>query len=164
MKKLFIIFLSIVLLGCSKNNIKLEKLEGFNEIKYLGKWYEIARIDNSFEKNLTEVTAEYSLSNDGTIRVVNKGYDFINKKFKIIEGRAKIVDNGIFKVYFNPIFGGNYNVLYVDDNYNYALVGGGNKNFLWILNRTEKLDENIYENLKEIARKKGYNTDKLIKN
>ena len=135
----------------------------FETEKYIGKWYEIARIDNRFEKNLINVTAEYSLNPDGTIKVINKGYNKIKNTEKLIEGKAKIIDKGILKVYFVPFFGGDYNVLYVDNDYQYAVVGGNKKNYLWILSRKDSLEEDIYDKLVEIASERGYDAELLEK-
>lgn len=163
MKKIFVVFLSVFLLSCSGKNIKLIKLDNFDEKKYLGKWYEVARIDNTFERNLVNATAEYSLNKDGTIKVINKAYDKKRNKEKKAEANAKIIDKGILKVYFTPVFGGNYNVLYVNDTYDYAVVGGGKAGYLWILSRDKNLDDKIYNDLVEIAKDRGYNTDLLQK-
>ena len=163
MKNLSIILLLLFMLSCSSNKIELRALNDFESEKYLGKWYEIARIDNSFEKNLTNVTAEYSLNSDGTIKVINKGYDKIKNKEKTIEGKAKIIDKGLLKVYFVPFFGADYNVLYVDSSYEYALVGGNTKNYLWILSRNGTLDDNIYDELVQVALERGYDVKLLQK-
>lgn len=163
MKKIFIFFLLVFMLSCSGKNVKLTKLDNFDERKYLGKWYEIARIDNTFEKNLTDVTAEYSLNKNGTIKVINKGYDKRTGKEKRAEAHAKIIDKGILKVYFTPVFGGNYNILYVNDTYDYAVVGGGKTGYLWILSRDKSLDDKIYDKLVKIAKDRGYNVDLLQK-
>ena len=163
MKNLYIILLLLFVLSCSSNKVELKKLENFNSEKYLGKWYEIARIDNRFEKNLINATAEYSLNEDGSIKVVNKGYDKIKNKEKTAEGKAKIIDNGLLKVYFIPFFGGDYNVLYVDNDYQYAAVGGGTENYLWILSREQTMDNDVYKKLVDIAQKRGYNTELLQK-
>ena len=163
MKNLSIILLLLFMLSCSSNKIELRALNDFESEKYLGKWYEIARIDNSFEKNLTNVTAEYSLNSDGTIKVINKGYHKIKNKEKTIEGKAKIIDKGLLKVYFVPFFGADYNVLYVDSSYEYALVGGNKKNYLWILSRNDTLDDNIYDELVQIALERGYDVKLLQK-
>ena len=157
--KLFLLFI----LSCSNNKIEVRSLNDFEREKYLGKWYEISRIDNRFEKNLINVTAEYSLNPDGTVKVVNKGYDKMKNTEKMIEGKAKIIDKGLLKVYFVPFFGADYNVLYVDDDYQYAVVGGNRKNYLWILSRKDTLEEDIYDKLVKIALERGYDTKSLQK-
>ena len=168
MKKYILVFLVVILLlGCNSTQVKstnnIQPVQGFKLEKYLGKWYEIARIDNRFEKNLINATAEYSLNEDGSIKVVNKGYDKIKNKEKTAEGKAKIIDNGLLKVYFIPFFGGDYNVLYVDNDYQYAAVGGGTENYLWILSREQTMENDVYKKLVDIAQKRGYNTELLQK-
>ena len=135
----------------------------FNAKKYLGKWYEIARIDYFFEKNIINPTAEYSLNENGTIKVVNKGYNTKKEKEVTANGHAVIKGKGKLKVYFNPFFGADYNVLYVDDDYKYALVGGGKPKYLWILSREKNMSDEIYDKLVQIAKEKGYETEKLKK-
>ncbi len=163
MFRLFKLLALLFLFSCSNKEVLIEKLEGFQNEKYLGKWYEIARIDNRFEKNLISVTAEYSLNNDGSIKVINSGFNKIKKERESIEGKAKIIDSGLLKVYFFPFIGGIYNVLYVDENYEYAIVGGGNKDYLWILSRKMELEESKYNFLLEIAKNRGYNISKMIR-
>ena len=163
MKNLSIILFLFFILSCSNNKIEVRSLNDFESEKYLGKWYEISRIDNRFEKNLINVTAEYSLNPDGTVKVVNKGYDKMKNTEKMIEGKAKIIDKGLLKVYFVPFFGADYNVLYVDDDYQYAVVGGNRKNYLWILSRKDTLEEDIYDKLVKIALERGYDTKSLQK-
>ena len=163
MKNLSIILFLLFILSCSNNKIEVRSLNDFEREKYLGKWYEISRIDNRFEKNLINVTAEYSLNPDGTVKVVNKGYDKMKNTEKMIEGKAKIIDKGLLKVYFVPFFGADYNVLYVDDDYQYAVVGGNRKNYLWILSRKDTLEEDIYDKLVKIALERGYDTKSLQK-
>lgn len=133
----------------------------FDLKKYLGKWYEIARIKNDFEPNLRKVTAQYSFKNDGTIQVINSGY--IGNKLSTIEGIArKTEDNNILKVSFFPDTESYYKILYIDKNYEYALVGGSSNMLLWILSRTPKLEKSILDKLIGIAKEIGYNTDKVI--
>ncbi|MCP1226588.1 lipocalin family protein [Sebaldella sp. S0638] len=163
MRILSINLFMLFLLSCSSNKVEVRSLSGFESEKYLGKWYEIARIDNRFEKNMINATAEYSLNPDGTIKVVNKGYDKIKNTEKMIEGKAKIIDKGLLKVYFVPFFGADYNILYVDNDYQYAVVGGNKKNYLWILSRRDTLEENIYDELVKIASERGYDVKLLQK-
>src|SRR5690606_15589272 len=110
----------------------------FDLKKYIGKWYEIARLDMRFEKNLNNVTAEYSLNEDGSVRVDNRGYDYLSDKWKESIGKARFVhtpDEGRLKVsFFGPFYSG-YNVIALDPGYRYALVAGSNLNYLWILSR-----------------------------
>ncbi|MCB0515909.1 MAG: lipocalin family protein [Chitinophagales bacterium] len=133
--------------------------------KYLGKWYEIARLDYYWEnKNLTNVFAEYSLREDGMVAVKNSGFDEKKEKWEESEGKAKFRgDNTLaaFDVsFFGPIYGG-YNVVSVDDDYQYALVFGRNLDYIWLLSRTTEMPEHIKEKYLKIAQNIGYETDKL---
>ncbi len=164
MKNLIFSFTVLMLVSCATSKVKeYSGLENFDESKYLGKWYEIARIDYFFEKNIINPTAEHSLNEDGTIKVVNKGYNTKKEKEVTANGHAVIKGKGKLKVYFNPFFGADYNVLYVDDDYKYALVGGGKPKYLWILSREKNMSDEIYDKLVQIAKEKGYETEKLKK-
>ena len=143
----------------------MKPVQPFKADKYLGKWYEIARLDMRFERNLNNVTATYSMNDDGTIKVVNKGYDTVNYKWKEAEGKAKFLKEknlGSLKVsFFGPFYAG-YNVVAVDDDYQYALVAGSNDKYLWILSRTTAIPDNIKKDYLQIAKSLGYKTDALI--
>ncbi|WP_100077002.1 lipocalin family protein [Chryseobacterium camelliae] len=140
-------------------------VKNFDADRYLGKWYEIARFDYRFEKDMDNVTAEYSKNQDGSIRVQNKGYNYVKKEWKQSVGEARFVDDKTearLKVsFFKPIWAG-YNVIELDDNYQYALVVGNNLKYIWILSRTTTIPENVRQKLLEKAKSIGYNTDELI--
>ncbi|MDQ0780630.1 lipocalin family protein [Chryseobacterium sp. W4I1] len=140
-------------------------VNNFDVKKYLGRWYEIARFDYRFEKNMDNVTAEYSENPDGTIRVDNKGYDYIKKEHKESIGEARFVKDKTearLKVsFFKPIWAG-YNVIDIDEDYQYALVAGSSLKYLWILSRTPSIPDSIKQRFIEKAKKIGYNTDELI--
>ena len=136
--------------------------------KYLGKWYEIARLPNSFEKDMCCVTAEYSLKNEKRIRVLNSGYKKCKDgKYKTATGTARVpnaLKPGELQVSFFRPFWGDYYIIYVDEySYQYALVGSPSREYLWILSRTPVMEEDIYNNLVQQAEKKGFETSKLIK-
>ncbi|MCX6226150.1 MAG: lipocalin family protein [Bacteroidia bacterium] len=136
--------------------------------RYLGKWYEIARFDHSFEKGLVGVTATYSLRTDGKIKVLNEGYkDTLNGKHKVAVGKAKIAnpkDLSKLKVSFFLNFYADYLIMELDQvNYQYALIGSKSANFLWILSRTPSLHDSVYNMLLEKANKRGYDINALIK-
>lgn len=137
----------------------------FDKEKYLGKWYEIARLDFRFEKGLNNTTAEYSLNENGTIKVDNKGYDYKKDKWKQSVGKAKFVkdeNTAMLKVsFFGPFYGG-YNVIAIDDDYQYALVAGGSLDYLWILSRNTTIPEEIKIKYLKIAEEIGYETSDLI--
>lgn len=143
----------------------IKAVSNFQKDRYLGKWYEIARFDFRFEKNMSRVTAEYSANNDGTIRVKNSGYD--NKKYQLKQsiGKAKFVgaeDVAMLKVsFFGPFYAG-YNVIAIDDNYQYALVCGKNRDYLWLLSRDKTMPDSIKNKYLNIARNAGFNISELV--
>jgi len=135
--------------------------------KYLGTWYEIARFDHSFERGLQGVTATYSLMSDGKIKVLNQGYkNSLDGKFKKAVGKAKLANPETPRnllVSFFWIFYAPYNILELDPDYRYALIGSKSPDYLWILSRTPQLDEKTYQMLLDKAKDRGYDTSKLIK-
>lgn len=152
--------------GCVGIPDNVAPIHGFKLQRYLGKWYEIARLDHSFERNLVRVTADYSLRQDGGIRVVNRGFNIQTGKWEQAEGRAYFVDRpdiGRLKVsFFGPFYSG-YNIIALDkQGYRYAMVCGPNRSYLWILARDKMLDENIRDMLLEQARKAGFAIEQLI--
>ena len=140
-------------------------VQNFDSEKYLGKWYEIARFDFRFEKNLNNVTAEYSKKDNGNIKVKNRGYDYIKQIWKESVGEAKFVNEPTearLKVsFFKPIWSG-YNVIDIDENYKYALVAGNDLDYLWILSRETTLPESYKQRFLEKAKSLGYKTENLI--
>ncbi len=140
-------------------------VQNFNADRYLGIWYEIARFDYKFEKDMDNVTATYSKNPDGTIKVDNKGYNYVKKEWKQSVGEARFVNKETearLKVsFFKPVWSG-YNVVDIDDNYQYALVMGNNLKYLWILSRTKEIPESIRQRFLEKAKRVGYDTDELI--
>jgi apolipoprotein D and lipocalin family protein len=165
MKKMFILLLFFVT-GCVGMPEKVQPVAHFKLENYLGKWYEIARLDHSFERGLSRVTAEYSLRDDGGVRVVNRGYSSQKKTWKEIEGKAYFVkesDQGYLKVSFFGPFYGSYIVFELDrTNYQYALVSGPNTSYLWILARRPKIDKDIQDKLIAKAAASGFDTSKLL--
>jgi apolipoprotein D and lipocalin family protein len=137
----------------------------FDIERYLGAWYEIARFDFRFEKDLNNTTANYSLNNDGTVKVVNRGFNYVKKEWKESVGKAKFVageDEARLKVsFFGPFYGG-YNVIALDANYQFALVAGSSLDYLWILARTTTIPENIKNEYLKIAGDLGYDVSRLI--
>ncbi|TXF79450.1 lipocalin family protein [Chryseobacterium sp.] len=137
---------------------------GFSSEKYLGKWYEIARFDYRFERNLKNVTAEYALNENGTIKVLNKGYNTEKNKWAEAEGEARFVqDKTVARLkvsFFKPFWAG-YNVIDLED-YRYALVAGDDLDYLWILSREKTIPENIKQRFLKKAKAIGYKTENLI--
>jgi apolipoprotein D and lipocalin family protein len=144
---------------------KAVAVTNFDKAKYLGKWYEIARLDYKWEKNMDNVTAEYSLNNNGTIKVDNKGYDVKKEKWEESVGKAKFVKSdkiGMLKVsFFGPFYAG-YNLIAVDENYKYALVAGESLKYLWILSRETSIPESVKADFLIKAREIGYEVSDLI--
>ncbi len=165
MKKLFII-LALLLAGCVGIPDHIRPVNNFKVGKYLGKWYEIARLDNSFERGLTRITAEYSLNEDGSLKVLNRGYLPDENKWQESEGKAYFVgepDQAYLKVSFLGPMYGSYIVFELDHaNYQYALVAGPDKSYFWILARQPKMNEDIKKVLIAKAASLGFETDKLI--
>ena len=140
-------------------------IQNFQSEKYLGKWYEIARFDFKFERNLNQVTATYSKNPDGTIKVDNKGYDYVKKEWKQSIGEARFVNSeneARLKVSFFKPFWAGYNVIALEDDYKHALVVGNNLKYLWILSREKKIPENVKNKFLDKAKEIGYNTSQLI--
>lgn len=144
---------------------KATAVNNFDKAKYLGKWYEIARLDFKYEKGLNNVTAEYSLNDNGTIKVDNKGYEVEKEKWKQSIGKAKFVEKeniGMLKVsFFGPFYSG-YNVIAVDQDYKYALVAGESLKYMWILSRETTIPENIKTAYLKKAQEIGYKTSDLV--
>lgn len=134
--------------------------------RYLGKWYEIARFDHRFERNLVGSTAEYSYRDDGLIRVVNSGYkNTLDGEFKQSEGKARrpnAAEPGKLEVAFFGNFYGDYYVLELADDYRYALVGSKTDKYLWILSRTPEMTEEDLSFVLQRIRERGYDESKLI--
>ena len=137
----------------------------FEKEKYLGKWYEIARLDFRFERNLNNTTAQYSLNENGSIRVDNQGYNTVKEEWTQAIGKAKFAgdeNTAMLKVsFFGPFYAG-YNVIALDNEYKYALVAGENLKYLWILSRETTIPDDIKERYLKIAGDIGYNIPDLI--
>ena len=165
MNKLSIIFF-LFLFSCVGIPENVKPVDNFKIEKYLGKWYEIARLDHSFERGLTNVTADYSMRDDGGVRVLNRGYAAKAEAWKEAEGKAYFVERfnqGYLKVSFFGPFYGSYIIFGLDDeDYQYSLICGPNKSYLWILNRSPIMNEDMKNTLIEKATKSGFDTSKLI--
>ncbi len=174
---LLLLFVLLVVLGAAnftrcgstqeRDMIDTSVVEYVDLERYTGVWYEVARFPHSFEKNLVGVTATYTMRDDGKIGVLNQGYrDSFEGKLKKAKAKAKIPDPrqpARLKVYFFPLVGAEYNIMVLDDEYRYALVGSSTPNFLWILSRTPQMDESVYDMLVEEARRRGYDVSRLEK-
>ena len=158
--------LVLFITGCVGIPHNVKPVENFTADRYLGKWYEIARLDHPFERGLTRVTADYTLRDDGGVKVVNRGYSAGEDKWKEAEGKAYFVgrrDVGYLKVSFFGPFYGSYVVFDLDhENYRHALVCGPDRSCLWILAREPQLDDGVKASLTAKAAAQGFDTGKLI--
>lgn len=159
--------LSLALVACRSPTPPkgVTPIRHFDASRYLGKWYEIARLDNRFERALEQVTAHYGKRKDGGISVLNRGFDPMRGEWKESEGKAYFTGEpsvAALKVsFFGPFYGG-YNVIALDDDYQYALVSGPNRDYLWILSRTPTLPPQVQQNYMTIARGLGFPVDSLL--
>jgi len=161
-------WIAVVLLlsGCTGMPAGVEPVRGFELDRYLGTWYEVARLDHSFERGLERITATYTLREDGGVRVLNRGFDTAAGAWREAEGKAYFVgasDVGQLKVsFFGPFYGG-YNVIALDQvGYRWVMVCGPDTDYLWILSREPTLPEGVLPRLLEQAAKAGFDTGKLI--
>lgn len=156
-----------ILLSSCKTSKPLQTVAKLDVGKYSGLWYEIARLPNSFEKGLDCVTAEYTLSSDNKIIVVNKGRKFTkDKTFSEIKGRAWVPDRdfpGQLKVRFFWPFAGDYWVFFLSDDYQTAMVGTKSRKFFWLLSRNNAIDQKAYDSLITIAAENGFDVMKIEK-
>lgn len=166
MRVIVIFIMLIILTGCTGLPEGVQPVQRFELNRYLGQWYEIARLDHSFERGLERVTAEYSLRDDGGVRVINRGYSEKDREWKKAEGRAYFVrgqDEGYLKVSFFGPFYGSYVIFELDDQgYQYAFVAGPDKSYLWLLSRAPELNTEIVERFIEHSAALGFDTDQLI--
>src|SRR5436190_10416798 len=151
--------------ACSNIPEKAKAIENFNVNRYLGVWYEIARTDNRFERNMDNVVAKYSLKSNGELVVFNSGYNYEKKEWKSITGSAKFRGDkntaALTVTFFKPFYGG-YNVIAIDKDYKYALVAGNDLEYLWLLSKEKSMPDNIKQQYLKLAGEIGYDTSKLI--
>ena len=160
-----IYLLVLIFSACRTIPPGVQAVEGFNAERYLGTWYEVARFDFIFERGLNNTTAEYTRNPDGSIRVLNRGYSIEKDRWKEAEGRAVFTgstDTGRLKVSFFGPFYAAYNILALDDDYQYALVSGKNTKYLWILSRTPGIPDSVKDKYLSIARQAGFPVDDLL--
>lgn len=160
-KTLFLVSLFSLLTGCSKLTVDNSVVKDFDTERFLGNWYEIARFDHRFERGMEQTKAAYTLQKDGTIKVLNTGMK--NGKPKQSEGRAKLTDTpALLRVSFFGPFYSDYRIMLLDKNYQYALIGGGSDNYLWILSRSSLLSDDVKTTILDEAKRRGYDISKLI--
>src|SRR5690606_937943 len=152
--------------GCTGVPEGIEPVTGFELERYLGTWYEIARFDHRFERGLSEVTASYSLREDGGVKVINRGFERESNTWKEAEGKAYFIespDTGRLKVSFFGPFYGAYNIFELDkEEYEYSMVTGDDRSYLWILAREPELEQGTLDRLVAKAAELGFVTDDLI--
>lgn len=170
MKKLLILLVLLPLCGACQSQTNMIDKTVVKELvieKYLGTWYEIARFDHRFERNLVGVTATYSMQEDGKIKVVNTGFkNTLEGEQSQAEGKAKVPNPlapSKLKVSFFWIFYGDYFVLELDEQYQWAVVGSSSDKYLWILSRTPQMDAVLYQQLLDKLTLRGYDVNQLIK-
>jgi apolipoprotein D and lipocalin family protein len=164
----FLLFLLAtgLLSGCTGTPKGVTPVQGFQAERYLGTWYEIARLDHSFERGLVDVSARYQRRADGGIDVLNSGYHLGKQAWKEAKGRAYFIDSpqtGSLKVSFFGPFYGAYHVMALDPDYRWAMVAGPSHDYLWILARTPSLPEAVVADLLENARQAGFDLSSLIR-
>lgn len=151
--------------ACAQIPKGAEAVKPFDADRYLGKWYEIARFDFRFERNLDHTTATYSLNDDGTLKVDNQGYNYVKKKNSQAIGKAKFrgdkTEAALKVSFFGPFYAA-YNVIALDSEYKYALIVGKNLKYLWILSREKTIPDEIKQAYLKQARDLGFDVDKLI--
>jgi apolipoprotein D and lipocalin family protein len=155
----------LLLAGCLGAPEGADVVRGFDAQRYMGRWYEVARLDHRFERGLEQVTATYALNDVGTVSVLNRGYDPAKSEWQQAEGTAKFVgatDAGALKVSFFGPFYGAYNVIDLDPDYQHALVVGPNLSYLWILSRSPTPPAAVVDRLVAKAKALGFDTPSLI--
>ena len=166
MRKVLLLIVLLSLGGCLGMPKKIQPVKDFKLNNYLGLWYEIARLDHSFERGLSQVTAEYRLRKDGGVSVLNRGYSAETQEWKEAEGKAYFVnspDEGYLKVSFFGPFYGSYVVFDLEkENYEYAFVSGPNNDYLWLLSRSPSVSADIIERFEEMAEQNGFDVEQLI--
>lgn len=156
----------VALTGCAVSvPTGVRPVNGFDAKRYMGTWYELARIDNRFEKGLTKASAQYSLNTDGTVTVINRGFDAAKNEWREVQGKARFLsepDVAALKVsFFGPFYGG-YNVVSLDDDYQTALVVGGNSDYFWLLSRKKQIPREELKALLDKAQGFGVDLSRVI--
>ena len=157
------LIMAITACKAQHGDIDRTTVEHLNIDRYMGQWFEIARFDHSFERNLEKCRANYTKLPDGKIVVENSGVNAHTGNFKLSVGKAKAGNKpGTLRVSFFWFFYSDYNILALGDNYDWSLVGSKSDKYLWILSRTPTLPKSTIEKILSIAQQRGYDTSKLI--
>lgn len=166
MKRLILLIALLILAGCYSAPAGIRPVDSFELNRYLGKWYEIARLDHSFERGLEQVTAEYSLREDGGVRVINRGFSAADNVWSQAEGKAYFVgdsDTGHLKVSFFGPFYGSYIIFGLDrEHYEYSFVSGPDRSYLWLLARKPQVKKEVMDEFIAKASALGFDTKALI--
>ena len=161
-----VVCLCLFLASCTNTPKGIDPVKNFELPRYLGKWYEIARLDHSFERGLNQVTASYSMRDDGGVKVLNRGFNEETQSWKEAEGKAYFVkspDIGHLKVSFFGPFYGAYIVFKLDqENYQYAYVSSYNREYLWLLSRTATISEERKQDFIQTVESLGFDKSQLI--
>lgn len=165
LKTIITLVLSLFLISCSGVPEGIKAVDDFELDRYMGKWYEIARLDHSFERGLEQVTATYSVNDDGTVRVENKGFSTENGEWQTAIGKARFAGDisvGHLEVSFFGPFYGPYVIFDLDDeDYQYSFITSG-QDYLWFLSRTPMVSDELKNRFLGTVKEAGYNTDELI--
>ncbi|MBN3494638.1 lipocalin family protein [Vibrio neptunius] len=166
MKKTVFVFAVLLISGCLGMPSEVKPVQNFDINRYMGNWYEIARLDHSFERGLSKVTAQYSLKDDGGVKVINRGFNAQLNEWKEAQGKAYFVrdsDQGYLKVSFFGPFYGSYVVFELEkDNYDYAFVSGPDNEYLWLLARSNTVEQAVIDKFISMSNERGFDTSRLI--
>ncbi|MEP6388434.1 MAG: lipocalin family protein [Halioglobus sp.] len=163
--KLLTVVVLVLLAGCTGMPEGVSPVGQFELPRYLGNWYEVARLDHSFERGLVDVSANYSMRDDGGVKVINRGFSTTEQSWSEAEGKAYFVgepDQAHLKVSFFGPFYGSYVVFELDPDYQYAFISGNTNDYLWLLSRTPQIDDTVRERFIERANALGFASDDLI--
>ena len=161
----YLLFVFLIISGCTGIPDGVKPVENFDLEKYQGKWFEIARLDHSFERGLEQITAQYTINPDGNVTVLNQGFSTSDNEWSKANGKAKFVDKtdqGHLKVSFFGPFYGSYIIFYLDEDYQNAFVSGPDTSYLWLLSRSPKPSKDVIDKFKTMASELGFNTEELI--
>lgn len=165
-RSVLVLFVALSLGACLGTPEGIQPVKDFNLNRYLGTWYEIARLDHPFERGLENISANYSYREDGGVRVINRGFDTNKQEWQQAEGKAFFVeeeDVGYLKVSFFGPFYGSYVVFELDQiDYQHAYVTGPDRSYLWLLSRTPRVSDARMKHFKNTIRRLGFEEDQLI--
>lgn len=165
MRAAMTVLVAIGLTACVSVPDGITPVTNFDKDRYLGTWYEVARYDNRFERNLEAVTATYLPKDDGGVRVINRGWNTDKQRWANIEGKAYFVgepDVGALKVSFFGPFYSAYNIFELDDGYQYALVTGSDRDYFWLLTREPQPPQEKIDQMLAIAQANGFDRQRMI--